>query len=142
MARILWEDAALRTSVAVTAAATAPQIIEDFENQADPTTGTGSVEELTESVIDAQSTLNTLLELRLPIGWTIEPVSQETEASFQDARLTPRNLWEFSPVNNPGGWLQIWFLKALGLLLTTIALTQGAPFWFDLLRRLTRGGNG
>lgn len=33
---------------------------------------------------------------------------------------------------DPAGWL----LKALGLLLTTIALSLGAPFWFDLLNNV------
>lgn len=32
------------------------------------------------------------------------------------------------------------FVKILGLLITTIAIGQGAPFWFDLLNRLVRGG--
>jgi hypothetical protein len=32
---------------------------------------------------------------------------------------------------------QGWRLKALGLLLTIAAVSQGAPFWFDLLNRVT-----
>ena len=36
------------------------------------------------------------------------------------------------PGNPPWGWL----VKAAGLLLTTIAISVGAPFWFDLLKRI------
>ena len=50
-------------------------------------------------------------ELGLPIGW-----------NSNDARLIPRTA---------GGWL----LKLFGWLLTGMAITLGAPFWFDLLNK-------
>src|SRR5262249_43041228 len=31
------------------------------------------------------------------------------------------------------------FFKVLGMLLSAIAISMGAPFWFDLLRRIARG---
>jgi hypothetical protein len=37
--------------------------------------------------------------------------------------------------------LGLWVLKIFGIALTTIAVAQGAPFWFDLIRKLTRGGS-
>lgn len=43
----------------------------------------------------------------------------------------------------PLGWLVLpqtifgWFLKSLGLLITAAAVSLGAPFWFDLLNRIT-----
>lgn len=40
-------------------------------------------------------------------------------------------------VETPGAFVRFWLLKALGLLLTTIAVAQGAPFWYDLLRKMT-----
>jgi hypothetical protein len=40
------------------------------------------------------------------------------------------------PGNSPY-WLQLWLEKIGGLILTTVAVMQGAPFWFDLLKRLT-----
>ena len=140
LARVLWEDPALRTTVAVTAAANAPQIMADFANQTDPTTGDGSIDAVTESISAAEATLETLLELRLPIGWVLQPapIETSTELSLYVDRLDPRNLWQFWPPNNPDGWLGLWVLKLIGLALTTIALAQGAPFWFDLLRKLTR----
>lgn len=35
----------------------------------------------------------------------------------------------------PGKSVLDWFLKALGLLLTALAISLGAPFWFDVLNR-------
>lgn len=49
--------------------------------------------------------------LGLPIGW-------------QD-KLVPKNSWE-------------WFTKCIGWLCTTIAVSLGAPFWFDLLNKFVR----
>jgi hypothetical protein len=144
LARVLWEDPALRTAVAVTAAANVNQMQQDVENQVNPTqSGQGSVEEVQEAVNEAQVTLETLLELRLPIGWVIEPIRTEVnpELALSVDRLDPRNLWKFWPPNNPDGWLELWLFKIAGIALTTIALSQGAPFWFDLLRKLTRSGS-
>jgi hypothetical protein len=53
--------------------------------------------------------------LGLPIGWS-------RDAPITDPRAFPRA---------PGDWL----LKLLGILLTGFAISQGAPFWFDLLNR-------
>ena len=144
LARVLWEDPALRTTVAVTAANSVDQIQQDIENQVDPNNpGEGSVEEVQDAVNEAQITLETLLELRLPIGWVFEPVTTNVnpDLALSVDRLDPRNLWQFWPGNNPDGWLELWLYKIAGIALTTIALSQGAPFWFDLLRKLTRSGN-
>lgn len=138
LARVLWEDPALRTTVAATAVATAPQLQAEFENQTDPTQGQGTIEEVEQSINEARDTLETLLELRLPIGWVIQPPISDEGVPLDSARLDYRNLWSFWPPNNPTGWFELWFYKIAGLLLTSIALAQGAPFWFDLLRKLTR----
>ena len=145
LARVLWEDPALRTTVATTAAATAPQLQQTIQEQAaaTPAPGESTVEDVQQSVNEASTTLETLLELRLPIGWTFQPSLGTTDnnTAISADRIAPRNLWEYWPPNNPDGWLSLWFLKIVGIALTTIALAQGAPFWFDLLRRLTRGGS-
>jgi hypothetical protein len=56
----------------------------------------------------------TFLELQFPIGWSADPSD-------------PRRV----PTDAPA-----WLAKIVGLLLTTIAISQGAPFWFDLLSKL------
>jgi hypothetical protein len=50
-----------------------------------------------------------LQKLRLPMGWHDQ---------------TPHTFWEF-------------LIKFFGLLFTTFALSLGAPFWFDVLKKLT-----
>ena len=55
-------------------------------------------------------------ELEIPFGWTLEE---------GDPRDVPRDL---------GGFLS----KLLGLLITAVALTFGAPFWFDVLRKVAQ----
>lgn len=54
-------------------------------------------------------------ELGLPIGWSSKPISED-----------PRGM--------PTGWG--WLLKFVGFLLTALAVSQGAPFWFDLLNKI------
>ncbi len=55
--------------------------------------------------------------LGLPLGWV-----GDTGSNTSDPRRAPGSF---------GGWL----LKLCGLLLTGFAISQGSPFWFDLLNR-------
>ncbi len=55
--------------------------------------------------------LDELQRVGLPLGWNIE-----------DPRVFPRNLLA-------------WVSKLLGWLLTALAISLGAPFWFDLLNK-------
>lgn len=57
---------------------------------------------------DSQVALRLLNGLHLPIGWSAPPADHEA-----------------------------WLLKILGLLLTTFGATLGAPFWFDMLNKVT-----
>lgn len=61
----------------------------------------------TAQVSGFQDALKTLSQFTLPIGWSTVPQSE----------------WE-------------WFQKLLGLAMTTLAVSLGAPFWFDLLKNL------
>lgn len=56
-------------------------------------------------------------QLGLPIGWA------ETGADSLDPRGMPQ------------GWLE-WVYKVLGLLMSILAVSMGAPFWFDILKKL------
>ena len=58
-----------------------------------------------------EKNLNEIQKLGLPVGWD---------------RADPRTI-----PNNFGGWL----IKIIGWLLTAIAISLGAPFWFDLLNK-------
>jgi hypothetical protein len=56
--------------------------------------------------------LTQIAKLGLPVGW-----------DRKDARTVPDTV---------GGWL----VKAIGLLLTAIAISLGAPWWFDMLNKI------
>jgi hypothetical protein len=43
---------------------------------------------------------------------------------------------------NVGTWIGFILLKAAGLSLTALAVSQGSSFWYDLLKRLTGNGGG
>jgi hypothetical protein len=57
-----------------------------------------------------------LKQLNLPIGWLRQSENQEEPQEVPDNPTT-------------------WFYKIVGLLFTSIAVSLGAPFWFDLLER-------
>jgi hypothetical protein len=63
-------------------------------------------------------------KLGLPIGWISKPTDQ---AGLDAYNVDPRRL-----PDGVGGW----FLKLLGIFLTALAVSQGAPFWFDLLNKI------
>ncbi|MBC7877214.1 MAG: hypothetical protein H7Y59_08605 [Anaerolineales bacterium] len=44
---------------------------------------------------------------------------------------------QFPQTNNIGAWALYIFLKALGFALTAAAVSQGASFWYDLLKKLS-----
>jgi hypothetical protein len=59
-----------------------------------------------------------------------------TAANFEDplATLTQFDLplgWGFLPQTIDG-----WLLKVAGLVITTVAISLGAPFWFDILKKI------
>ncbi|MBZ0294274.1 MAG: hypothetical protein K8L99_17050 [Anaerolineae bacterium] len=136
MGQTLWEDPALRTAVSITAASAATQLEGDV-NQTPPTQSEDANGDIADSVRDVEGTLRQLLDLRLPIGWQVNTPDENAPALATDEA---RNLWYYWPPNNPN-WLGLVLKKLVGLLVTTIAVAQGAPFWFDLLRRLTQGGS-
>ena len=71
----------------------------------------------TKAVADIEQSYVTLVEAGMPFGWhehVPDRVHQRTE------------------------FLHFLWLKALGLLLTILALLQGAPFWFDVLSKVVR----
>ena len=72
---------------------------------------------------DAQA-FATLQKLDLPIGWQI------STAPFS---LIPADWVKIPPKDYGWGVL----FKLIGWLITMLAAAQGAPFWFDLLRKLT-----
>lgn len=64
-----------------------------------------------------QTSYNILANLDVPIGWSKDNIPEKTD-----------NCWM-----NVG----LWLLKLLGLLLTTAAVSLGAPYWFDILNKIS-----
>ena len=86
---------------------------------------------------------NMMDELGLPIGWASEPQKpdpndakytlKEKDPKYVEA-LAEYDAYPTNPRRFPSNG-QEWFLKVLGILLTAMAVSQGAPFWFDLLNK-------
>jgi hypothetical protein len=76
------------------------------------------------TVDKAAADVDQLKALKLPLGWVGPPKKSEAGQAV-DPRARPTNAW---------GWVG----KVFGLLVTGLALSLGAPFWFDLLNRVTR----
>jgi hypothetical protein len=76
--------------------------------------GAASVEELRQQV----DTVGEIRALQLPVGWTTPATGADT-----DPRAFPES---------------IDFLKVVGIVLSGLALSFGAPFWFDALGKISR----
>jgi hypothetical protein len=120
MANSLWRDGTMRAAI-VAAAQEVAQHPTDAEKGKRPREATGnlpgeSTPEATsvseEEIIDRLQ--REVQKLPLPLGWSRAP---------DDLRRVPQGF---------RGWLA----KIVGLLLTAIAVSLGAPFWFDLLNKL------
>jgi hypothetical protein len=67
-----------------------------------------SIDEMDLQIINAK-----IMELDFPVGWGF--IKNEDNV----------NTWQF------------WFIKTIGWLITAGAGMQGAPFWFDVLKKIT-----
>ena len=149
LAQVLWVDDSLREQVnaaAMTALDESNQrsVAESTETDtpsdstADETTSDEAVDEIIDSYQEAQAILTDLLELNLPIGWTYRTSTDDVEPAltgrYYDLTDDPRNAYNLLPVTS--GWYWRLIVKLAGLSVTAFAVAQGAPFWFDVLRRL------
>jgi hypothetical protein len=73
--------------------------------------GEAKPEDIKEALEKFKAQLSEVKKLNIPIGWSTAKLPQ-------------------------GGGQ--WFWKIIGLVLTTLAVSLGAPFWFDLLNKVTR----
>jgi len=111
IANTLARDGALRSSLVAAAE-------QRIRTPLSTTTTAGTPDE-----VDAQATRNlqsahaAVNALGLPIGWT-----RATPGNKDDRRRIPDTLGDF-------------FLKLVGILVTGFAISQGAPFWFDVLNK-------
>ncbi len=108
----LWHDSALRTAVASAAA----KYVTDGKQQ------------------DAYTQINSI---NLPIGWQVAAAPAGAPAIL-GRTFTPIDWTTRSPEQSAR--FGDYFSKLAGWLITALAAAQGAPFWFDLLRKLTQKG--
>jgi hypothetical protein len=146
LAQSLWTDPTLRSQLAATARANVDalgnQIDDANQQQQDAQQGEADPGQ---AAITLEQTVQQLLSLQLPIGWEFTPVTPEMiqtsiDYGLPDPRSNLRNAWNLVPGNSPD-WLGNVIRKLIGWLATMVAVAQGAPFWFDLLRRLTGGSS-
>ncbi len=147
MARALWEDPALRETAVTIArsAADNAQLLEAAQAtpspEATPAAPGDIAEEIADSAAQIQITLSQINSLNLPIGWEFTPITDNACAAVEKQPVgcgSMRNIWLFGPSNN-ANWFSLALQKVVGIIVTVIAIGQGAPFWFDLLRRLVKG---
>jgi flagellar hook-basal body complex protein FliE len=155
IARTLYEDPELRQNVAAAAEAFDQNAISEQIDEATDNTENGeavtapdageqdnALTDVTVHTQEAEDTIQSLLDLQLPIGWqftkvTDDMVNTSLSLGLKSPLSNSRNLWNFVP-GNGDNWITLWLGKLIGLIATTIAASQGAPFWFDLLNKLTR----
>lgn len=108
----------------------------------------GAVETLTQSELDGLSNLRLALEnIDLPLGWLAAPEPLVVDDGIPSCALFPvadgdryglqvgDQCYPFAntpQATDPTGWS----LKMIGLLVTGLAVSQGAPFWFDILKKI------
>jgi hypothetical protein len=79
-----------------------------------------------EKVTSYEDAMSSLDALRLPIGWGEKPKQERVESG------STGNIG--SNKGDDVSW--VWLEAALGWLLTAVAATLGAPFWFDVLNKI------
>ena len=136
--RILWEDPSFRDAVSnaaqtVDLAALQEQVAAAEEQIASEET---SGEEIAAAIGAVSSTLENVTELQIPIGWSFAELTP-----VEDEQLTTRNVNSILPWANDD-WFGTLIVKIMGLGATVIAVAQGAPFWFGILRQLSGGSTG
>lgn len=149
LARTLWEDPILRESVnsAAQSAVESGQLQQAITDAENANTEAGNAEVGSSDVIEdtkvaveaAQQTAQSLNELRLPVGWTWEDLNVRGLAADDALRNQPNNIWNYFPGNN-SGWLGLLIAKIIGIAATMIAVSQGAPFWFNILNQIMNRG--
>jgi len=94
---------------------------------------------------EAQPSLNEFVDqvnqLGIPVGWTTVPKTDGQTCGWTPGKEVYPAIWTNDScrilLNLPSmddGWGWIW--KFFGLLISGLATAQGAPFWFDVLKKL------
>jgi hypothetical protein len=136
IATTLWRDPTLRQNVVEQAQKYQPTTTASGQPIANP-------DQAAQAIRDLSAKLSQ--DLRLPIGWRIEAYALQANETCTLLPLQAGQVWGLpngancirvqEAVPNPGVGL---ISKLMGLIITAAAVTQGAPFWFDLLQKTLR----
>ena len=123
LADALWKNPVLRESLVVAATqAVQDQAIKDCLSQAATDTAKETCSQV--SLSKAQGYLDAVPNL--PIGWAVEKAS------------LPPQITVASVLSLVQTYPSVFFQKAVGWMLTALAASLGAPFWFDILGKLVQ----
>ena len=139
LAQQLWRDPGLRTSLV----AQAQDLVDKQTNVSQPTL---------QQMAQIQAQFN---GLNIPFGWVGTPIPLDANGTLPgiDGETThactafpqlPDDVFGFAvagqcyPITNAPHFNDLtgWVLKLFGLIASGIAAAQGAPFWFDLLKKI------
>ncbi len=114
----LWQEPTLRAAIV----AQAPTMTQDPGNT-------------------VKDTIAQMSELSLPVGWTTIPAKGVTECAnpfAADGKIIFSTNGGCRQLVNVPLWNNGWgyFYKLLGFIISGVAASQGAPFWFDSLNKL------
>jgi len=116
----LWRDSALRQLVVTAANKYMDQSISATSDQQ-------------KAQASAQKAVQELNKLNLPVGWDFNSM-MPNDWLFSTQAMSASGKLSTLPENDPIAWI----LKLVGWFITAIAGAQGAPFWFDTLRKITQ----
>jgi len=84
-------------------------------------------------------------DLNIPIGWIYEPVTLQPGQICQLIPIGRNVVWGLKDGTDPNLCQRVsntpidtagWSFKILGIIFTAAAAAQGAPFWFDILKKI------
>lgn len=117
--RELWQNEAIRSALVAVA--------ETAELDLAACVDESTTEDVTECVEDVEAIVDELIDTGLPVGWVAaNGCNGECDNPLE-------TLWFSSGADD--NWLLSGLLKLAGWMLAAAALSMGASFWFDVMRR-------
>ena len=149
IAKALWRDPALRQTLVARAeryAAEQPApgttpivVVNDGAPPPPPLPPDQQAEvDFQEASAQYDAAVADLAELQLPIGWEAPSTAVEGDTSIRLVTDTATDDWP-GAIWQPGAasrWMQALNQHFVGWVLTMLAVSLGAPFWFDILNRI------
>ncbi len=85
-----------------------------------------------QSIATVTEKLQTIERQGLPIGFSCVAADWTADLDARNLRTMLGQCWSATKARSATAWV----LKAIGWLITALAVSLGGPFWFELLNRL------